>query len=155
MSHNGKLTPLCNVKRMRVQLLPTAVALLEQATPGSAGFDLYAAEAARIESGCTKVIPVGIKVEVPEGHAGLVCSRSGLAAKHGVHVLNAPGVIDQDYRGEVKVILHNAGPLGFHVARGDRIAQLLVVPVSMPRVDVVCRLSDTARGEGGLGSTGK
>lgn len=126
----------------------------------AAGFDLCAL----LEDGQKKVvlfphqtmvIGTGLAIELPEDHAGLVCPRSGLAANEDITVLNAPGVIDEDYRGEIKVILHNAGGHLREIKSGDRIAQMLIQPVERCRLQIVEILGETERGEGGLGSTGK
>jgi dUTP pyrophosphatase len=133
-----------------------------RATPGAACYDLFASDTICIDDMRTfKVIGTGIAIELPPGYVGLVCSRSGLASKHGIFVLNAPGVIDEDYRGELKVIL---GRLPYTpqwpsetytlVEPGMRIAQLMIMPVTHLPVVEVTDLSTTARGEGGLGSTG-
>lgn len=124
------------------------------ATAGAAGADLVAAEDATIAPGAVHAVATGIALAIPEGFEGQVRPRSGLALKHGVTVLNAPGTIDADYRGEVKVILINHGPEPFRIARGDRVAQLVVAPVSAARFERVDALPDTARGQGGFGSTG-
>ncbi len=125
-----------------------------RATAGAAGADLVAAEEATIAPGGVHAVATGIALAIPEGYEGQVRPRSGLALKHGVTVLNAPGTIDADYRGEVKVILINHGREPFRIARGDRIAQLVVAPVSASRFERVEALTDTARGSGGFGSTG-
>ena len=124
------------------------------ATAGAAGADLVAAEDASIAPGTVHAVATGIALAIPEGFEGQVRPRSGLALKHRVTVLNAPGTIDADYRGEVKVILINHGAEPFRIARGDRIAQLVVAPVSTARFERVEVLPDTARGQGGFGSTG-
>ena len=123
------------------------------ATAGAAGADLVAAEDASIAPGAVHAVATGIALAIPEGFEGQVRPRSGLALKHSVTVLNAPGTIDADYRGEVKVILINHGAEPFRIARGDRIAQLVVAPVSTARFERVEVLPDTARGQGGFGST--
>ncbi len=125
-----------------------------RATAGAAGADLVAAEEATIAPGSVHAVATGIALAIPEGYEGQVRPRSGLALKHGVTVLNAPGTIDADYRGEVKVILINHGSVPFRIARGDRIAQLVVAPVTATRFERVEALTDTARGTGGFGSTG-
>lgn len=125
---------------------------------GAAGMDLRAAlpdgEALALASGETALVPTGLSLQIPPGFEGQVRPRSGLAAKHGVTVLNAPGTIDSDYRGEVKVILANLGDAPFTVARGDRIAQLVPAPVQHAELEEVGTLDETARGIGGFGSTG-
>lgn len=133
--------------------------LPRQQTKGAAGVDLAAAledgEAVTIAPGATAMIPTGLALALPEGFEGQVRPRSGLAAKFGVTVLNSPGTIDADYRGEIKVMLINHGPAPFVVRRGERIAQLVVAPVSMVTFRQVERLDETERGEGGHGSTGR
>ena len=123
------------------------------AHPGDAGIDLYADKYA-IVTGETVLISTGVAVAVPDGHVGLVCPRSGLS-KHGVTVANAPGVIDSGYRGEVMVRLTTTSKNPYRVHRGDRIAQLLIIPIVRPEVNVVVDLDDTERGTGGFGSTGR
>ena len=127
-----------------------------QAHPGDAGWDLYASEAASIAPGNRLAVGTGIAIAVPEGHAGLVLPRSGLAAKHGVTLVNAPGLIDPGYRGEVRVLLLNTDPEAtFDVAVGDRIAQLLLVRFEPVDANEVEELDVTDRGEGGFGSSGR
>ena len=138
------------IKRLR----PDA-ALPAQAYPGDAGFDLAACERVVLEPGARAVVGTGIAVAIPPGHAGLVVPRSGLAARHGLGKVNAPGLIDEGYRGEVKVILHNTDRHErFVVEPGMRIAQLVVV--ELPRVELVEveELPASERGDGGLGSSG-
>jgi len=130
------------------------LALPARATAGAAGADLVAAEETTIAPGTVNAVATGIAIAIPQGYEGQVRPRSGLALKHGVTVLNAPGTIDADYRGEVKVILINHGREPFRIARGDRIAQLVVAPVTSTRFERVEALTDTARGQGGFGSTG-
>ncbi len=126
-------------------------------TQGAAGMDLMAALVADLvlQPGARAIVPTGLQVAVPPGHEGQVRPRSGLAAKHGVTVLNAPGTIDCDYRGEVGVILVNLGAEPFTVTRGMRIAQLLIAPFVQAAPVEVESLDDTARGAGGFGSTGR
>ena len=121
-----------------------------------AGFDLYAAETATVPAGGRASVRTGIALEIPERHAGLVLPRSGLAAKHGIALVNAPGLIDAGYRGEVRVLLlsTDAGE-DFEIAVGDRIAQLLVVRVEAPDVVEVDELATSDRGEAGFGSSGR
>lgn len=127
------------------------------ATPGSAGMDLRAAvqEEVLLKPNERKVIPCGFSMELPAGFEAQVRPRSGLAAKNGMTVLNTPGTIDSDYRGEVMVILINLGSDVFAVHRGDRIAQMVIAPVTRAEISVSGVLSDTRRGEGGFGHTGK
>ena len=117
--------------------------------------DLYARAPAEMEPGERAVVGTGVAVAVPDGYAGLVVPRSGLAVRFGIGVVNSPGLIDSGYRGEVKVILVNHGRERFAVARGDRIAQLVVLAVAPLEVLEVEELGDTARGNGGFGSTGR
>jgi dUTP pyrophosphatase len=128
-------------------------------TPHAAGLDLVAAVPAgrpvRLKRGASATIETGLVLELPVGTEAQVRPRSGLAARHGVTVLNSPGTIDADYRGEVKVILINLGPAAFTVARGERIAQLVVAPVAKARLEVVATVRRTRRGANGFGSTGQ
>jgi dUTP pyrophosphatase len=124
-------------------------------TEGAAGLDLRADEPFALAPGERRVVPTGLALEIPAGHEGQVRARSGLAARHGVALVNAPGTIDADYRGEVKVILVNLGQEPVAFARGDRIAQLVVAPVTRAQVVLADDLSDTERGGGGFGSTGQ
>jgi dUTP diphosphatase len=124
------------------------------ARPGDAGLDLRASESVKLEPGERWLVPTGLAIAIPEGHAGLVLPRSGLAMQKGVTVLNAPGLIDSGYRGELKVLLINHGPAIVAIERGERIAQLVIQTVARVRLVEVERLPDSARGEGGFGSTG-
>jgi dUTP pyrophosphatase len=126
------------------------------ATEHAAGLDLMAAvsEPVTIAAGKRAMVPTGIAIALPVGFEAQVRPRSGLAAKHGITVLNSPGTIDADYRGEIKVILINLGEIDFLVEPKSRIAQLIVAPVMQIRWDEVDSLPETARGEGGFGSTG-
>jgi dUTP pyrophosphatase len=126
------------------------------ATEHAAGLDLMAAisEPVTIAAGRRVLVPTGIAIALPTGFEAQVRPRSGLAAKHGVTVLNSPGTIDADYRGEIKVILINLGEIGYVVEPKSRIAQLIIAPVTQIRWDEVESLPETGRGEGGFGSTG-
>jgi dUTP pyrophosphatase len=124
------------------------------ARPGDAGLDLRASESVKLEPGERRLVPTGLAIAVPEGHAGLLLPRSGLAMQKGVTVLNAPGLIDSGYRGELKVLLINHGGEVVAIARGERIAQLVIQPVASVTLVEVERLPDSARGVGGFGSTG-
>jgi dUTP pyrophosphatase len=127
-----------------------------RANEGDAGLDLYAAEAAAIGAGERASVGTGIAIEVPPGHAGLVLPRSGLAARHGIALVNAPGLIDAGYRGEVRVLLLNTDrEAGFEVAQGDRIAQLLITPFAELMPTEVAELSAATRGANGFGSSGR
>ena len=125
------------------------------AKPGDAGLDLRASESVTLEPGGWRLVPTGLAVAIPEGHAGFVLPRSGLAMHKGVTVLNAPGLIDSGYRGELKVLLINHGAEAVAIERGERIAQLVVQAVARARLVEGERLPDSARGEGGFGSTGR
>lgn len=128
----------------------------QQAHPGDAGIDLQAVEAAHIGPGERWQVKTGLAVEIPPGHAGLVLPRSGLALRHGITLVNAPGLIDSGYRGEVAVLLLNTDPAEiFRIEPGDRIAQLVVVPLAEIEAIEVPELGQTERGSGGFGSTGK
>lgn len=141
--------------QLRVRRLDPAALLPVRAHEGDAGYDLHALEAGVLEPGARTVVRTGIAIELPAGHAGLVLPRSGLAARHGIAVVNAPGLIDAGYRGEVKVLLLNTDRgAAFAYAAGDRIAQLVVVAVASPAVVEAGSLAATARGEGGFGSSG-
>ena len=122
----------------------------------AAGADMYAAldEAVTIEPGETKFIPTGLAFEIPEGYAGFVHARSGLASKRGLAPANKVGVIDADYRGEVMVALHNHSDIPQTIAKGERIAQLVITPYVVAEFEETDELSKTVRGEGGFGSTG-
>lgn len=122
----------------------------------AAGADLRAAveQPLTIDAGARALVPTGVRVAIPSGYEGQVRPRSGLAAHHGVTLLNAPGTVDSDYRGEIKLILVNLGPEPFTVHRGDRIGQLVIAPVVRARFTAGA-LSDSARGSAGFGSTGR
>jgi dUTP pyrophosphatase len=126
-----------------------------RARADDAGLDLYAAEAATIEPGARALVPTGIALAIPTGYAGLVLPRSGLALRHGLTLLNTPGLIDAGYRGEVKVLLVNHDRAAVTVARGDRIAQLVIQRVEPAELVEVDELPTTDRGAGGFGSTGR
>jgi dUTP pyrophosphatase len=144
-----------------VQRLPHAEGLPLPAhqTSGSAGMDLVAAlgadEPVALAPGARAAIPTGLVLAIPDGFEGQVRPRSGLALKHGVTVANAPGTVDSDYRGEVKVILINLGEAPVTIGRGERIAQLVVAPVTRATLVAVETLDKTTRGDGGFGSTGR
>ena len=140
----------------RFTRLSEAAQAPRRAHPGDAGCDLFAAEAARLAPGERASVGTGIAVEIPEGSAGLVLPRSGLAAKHGISVVNAPGLIDAGYRGEVRVLLLNTDKAeAFEIAPGDRIAQLVIVEIGDSEPVEADDLAESARGEGGFGSTGR
>ena len=138
------------------RLTPTAT-LPTRATHGDAGLDLYASESMVVIPGVVTKGYTGIAVEIPHGYVGLIHPRSGLAAKHGITVVNAPGTIDAGYRGELVVLLtqlKTASYLPFGITAGERIAQLVIQKVELPEVEEVEELSDSVRGAGGFGSTG-
>ena len=143
---------------LAIQVLPHAEGLELPAyqTPGSAGMDLRAAIDADevLQPGARTAIPTGLRMALPAGHEGQVRPRSGLAFRHGLTVTNAPGTIDEDYRGEVKVLLVNLGSEPVTITRGMRVAQLVVAPVVQVSVQTVEDLDETRRGSGGFGSTG-
>jgi dUTP pyrophosphatase len=125
------------------------------ATAHAAGMDVVAAEDVTLQPGARRAVPTGFAIAIPEGYEVQVRPRSGLALKHGITCLNTPGTIDADYRGEVKVILANLGDTAVALARGERIAQLVPAPVQRAAFFEVEELDETARGEGGFGSTGR
>lgn len=148
------MQPQVKFKRLR----PNAV-LPKYQTPGAAGMDLHACfegdvKGVHLMVDMVLAIPTGLAIEVPPGYEAQVRPRSGLAAKEHITVLNTPGTIDSDYRGEVKVLLINYGPKDRWFENGDRIAQLVIAPVAQAEVVEVAELSDTVRGAGGFGSTG-
>jgi len=124
-------------------------------TAGSAGLDLRADEAVDLAPGERRLVPTGLAVEIPPGHEGQVRPRSGLALRHGLGMVNSPGTIDSDYRGEVGVLLVNWGREAVALARGERIAQLVVAPVTRVELELADSLVDSGRGSGGFGSTGR
>ena len=141
---------------VQVKRLPhgAGLPLPAYATAGAAGMDVVSAEAVTIDPGARHAVATGLALAIPEGYEIQVRPRSGLALKHGITVPNTPGTIDSDYRGELKVILINHGAEPFAIARGDRVAQLVLAPVVQAMWDEVAELDATERGEGGFGSTG-
>ncbi len=141
---------------LKIKLLRHACEEPKRGTQHSSGIDLQAAisSSMMIRNGSWLIIPTGICVSIERGFDIQIRPRSGLAAKHGVTVLNSPGTIDSDYRGEIKVTLINHGINAFRIERGDRIAQMVIGKVYFPHLDFVGILDETERGEGGLGSTG-
>ena len=126
-----------------------------RAHPGDAGLDLYARYPMVLAPGERAAAATGMAAAIPPGCAGLIVPRSGLAARSGVGVVNAPGLIDSGYRGEIKVVLINHGREVFEIARADRIAQLVIVPRAAPEIELVEHLDETERGPGGFGSSGR
>ncbi len=141
---------------IRIRRLPHGEGLAPPAyaTPGAAGMDVLAAEAVTLAPGARHAIATGFALAIPPGHELQVRPRSGLALRHGIGLPNAPGTIDEDYRGELKIILINFGAESFAIERGDRIAQLVLAPVTRAAWHEVPALDETERGEGGFGSTG-
>jgi dUTP pyrophosphatase len=135
--------------------LDSGLPLPVYARPGDAGLDLRASEAVTLGPGERRLVPTGLAVAIPDGHAAFVLPRSGLAMHKGVTVLNAPGLIDSGYRGEIKVLLINHGAEAVSIERAARIAQLVIQPVVHARLVEGERLPDSSRGEGGFGSTGR
>ncbi len=141
--------------RLPITRLDAGLPLPSYAHEGDAGLDLYSAVDLTLAPFCRALVPTGLAVAIPEGHAGFVLPRSGLAARSGLSLVNAPGLIDSHYRGEIKVVAVNLDPSApIEIRRGDRIAQLVVQPVVRAELYVVDELDPTARGEGGFGSTG-
>lgn len=148
--------------KLAIKRLLKNATLPQYATPGSAAMDLCACldgpvvlqGVGQSEQAC-QMIPTGLAMAIPEGYVGLIFARSGLASKHGVAPANCVGVIDSDYRGEVKIALTNHSNLPYTIQPGDRIAQLMISPVVQPTVEETAELPETARGEGGFGSTGR
>jgi dUTP pyrophosphatase len=139
-----------------VTRLKDVATLPSRAHEGDAGLDLYACEAAHIGPGERWSVGTGVAVEIPDGHAGLVLPRSGLARDHGISLPNSPGLIDSGYRGEIRVLLLNTDPADtFNVEPGDRIAQLVIAPVVLVEPIEVEALTESARGDGGFGSSGR
>ncbi|HVP01410.1 MAG TPA: dUTP diphosphatase [Solirubrobacteraceae bacterium] len=142
--------------RLAVRRLDPRAVLPSRAHPGDAGLDLRALEGATLAPGVRVTVRTGLAIELPAGHAGLVLPRSGLAARHGIALVNAPGLIDEGYRGELRILLLNTDrEAAFEIEPGDRIAQLVVVPVASPDLVEVDELSAHSRGDGGFGSTGR
>jgi dUTP pyrophosphatase len=141
---------------LRVRRLAAEARLPTRAHPGDAGLDLYALHDVALDPGARGAVPTGWAVEIPEGQAGLVLPRSGLAIRHGVTLVNAPGLIDSGFRGELQVLLLNTDrEATFMLAAGDRIAQLVLVEVASAAVIEVQELATSTRGEGGFGSSGR
>jgi dUTP diphosphatase len=141
---------------LRFALLEDGAKMPTRAHEGDAGLDLYACEAAHIGPGERWSVGTGIAVEIPDGYAGLVLPRSGLAQRHGIALVNAPGLIDAGYRGEIRVLLLNTDPAEiFRVQPGDRIAQLVIVPIAAAEPVEAEALAESSRGDGGFGSSGR
>ena len=147
---------MSNVIPVRIKRLPhgQGLDLPAYATEGAAGMDIVSAEDVTLAPGARHAVATGLSVAIPAGYEIQVRPRSGLALKHGISVPNTPGTIDSDYRGELKVILINHGAEPFAIARGDRVAQLVLAPVTQAAWNEVADLDETERGAGGFGSTG-
>jgi dUTP pyrophosphatase len=144
------------VQQLPILKLKDEAIVPSRAHEGDAGLDLYACEAAHIGPGERWSVGTGVGVEIPEGHAGLVLPRSGLARDHGIGLVNAPGLIDSGYRGELRVLLLNTDPADtFRVEAGDRIAQLLLTPIATPEPVEAAELTESVRGRSGFGSSGR
>jgi dUTP pyrophosphatase len=142
--------------QLPVLKLKEEAVLPSRAHEGDAGLDLYACEEAHVGPGERWSVGTGVGVEIPAGHAGLVLPRSGLARDHGIALVNAPGLIDSGYRGELRVLLLNTDPAEtFRVEPGDRIAQLVITPIATPEPVEAPALSESLRGKGGFGSSGR
>jgi dUTP pyrophosphatase len=140
---------------LRIRRLDARAIVPTRAHPTDAGLDLHALEPAQLGPGERVSVRTGIAVAIPAGHAGLVLPRSGLAARHGIALVNAPGLIDAGYRGELRVLLLNTDRMHpYALAAGDRIAQLVIAPVTPAPLEVVEELDSTPRGDGGFGSSG-
>ena len=140
---------------MKVRMLDDTLELPSYAHPGDAGLDLRSAESLILEPFERAMVSCGICLEIPQGYAGLVIPRSGLAAKHGISIVNAPGLIDSGYRGEIKVVLVNLdSSQAFEISKGDRIAQLMLVATPHVELSWVSQLEDSVRGVDGFGSSG-
>ena len=144
------LTDTLEIRLLHPDAVPPA-----RTRSGDAGYDLRATERVSIPQEGRRLVGTGVAVALPEGVAGLVTPRSGLAIEHGLTLLNAPGLIDPNYRGEIKVILHNTSERRYTVEIGDRVAQLLLVPYWAPELEAVEQLPATERGAGGFGSSGR
>lgn len=145
------------IKITRVNKELNDIPLPRYATNGSAGMDLFAAIESEviIKPGETFLIPTGIRIQLPEGYEAQIRPRSGLAINYSIGILNSPGTIDSDYRGEIKIILHNFGKQDFTIQRGDRIAQMVISTYIKADLEVSDEINDTQRGSGGFGHTGR
>ncbi|OWZ90496.1 deoxyuridine 5'-triphosphate nucleotidohydrolase [Sinorhizobium sp. LM21] len=149
---------MTEAQQIRIQLLHPEAKVPTYGSEEAAGADLHAVlqnESVFILPGERMIIPTGVAIELNPGTEAQVRPRSGLAAKHGLTVLNTPGTVDSDYRGEIKVILFNASPIAYELKNGERIAQMVIAPVIRGVFTIAESLDDTARGENGFGSTGK
>lgn len=152
---DGSPTYVFSTMKIQVRRLDRELPLPGHAHPGDGGVDLYARQNVRLEPGERAPVPTGLAVAIPVGYAGLVLPRSGLADRHGLGVVNGPGLVDAGYRGEIRVLLINHGAKPVELSRGERIAQLVVVPVVDQELVEVDELPGSDRGAGGFGSTGR
>ena len=144
------------MKTIKIKILDRSIPVPEYAHAGDAGLDLYSSINCELRPFERKKIPTGIKISIPQGYAGFIQPRSGLAAKYGISIVNTPGLIDSGYRGEICAILINLDPKNvFKVKKGDKICQLVIQKVEEVKLEIVEDLGETSRGEGGFGSTGK
>jgi dUTP pyrophosphatase len=141
--------------KIPLKRLDPELSMPQRAHAGDAGIDLRAAESVQIPAEGWASVGTGVAVAIPDGYVGLVSPRSGLAARHGIGVANGPGIVDAGYRGELRVILINHGPEAVAIERGERIAQLVVVPMIEIEFEEVDELPESPRGDGGFGSTGR
>ncbi len=143
--------------KIKTKIVREGAKLPFRATDGSAGADIYACieKDVKVEPGRIEKIPAGIAVEIPAGFGGFLFPRSSLAVKHGISFPNCVGVIDSDYRGEISVLVINSGSESYTIKNGDRIAQMVIMPYEAAQYETAKELSETARGEGGFGSTGR
>ncbi len=149
------MTCACEKKPLlRFKKLKPSATIPDYQSEGAAGFDLHAAESGFIQSGVTELVSTGLAVEVPPGYELQIRPRSGLALKSSLLIVNSPGTVDSDYRGEVGIICHNLGLWVFYYKKGDRIAQGVLKRVEQAKIVEVQELNTTARGDGGFGSTG-
>ncbi|MFW0837913.1 MAG: dUTP diphosphatase [Candidatus Komeilibacteria bacterium] len=139
--------------KIKVKKLYPEVQLPSYANQGDAGMDVFSLEDKILQPGERYLFKLGFAMEIPDGYVGLFWDKSGIAAKHGIHTL--AGVIDSVYRGEFGVVMLNTGDVSYEFQKGDKLAQLLIQPIANPELEEVAELSDTSRGEGGWGSTGK
>jgi len=144
------------LKTIKLKILDRSIPLPKYSHTGDAGLDLYSSINCELRPFERKKIPTGIKISIPQGYAGFIQPRSGLAAKYGISIVNTPGLIDSGYRGEVCAILINLDPKNsFEIKKGDKICQLVIHKVEEVKLEIVENLDKTIRGEGGFGSTGK
>ena len=144
------------MKTIKIKILDRSIPVPKYAHAGDAGLDLYSSINCELRPFERKKIPTGIKISIPQGYAGFIQPRSGLAAKNGISIVNTPGLIDSGYRGEVCAILINLDPKNvFKVKKGDKICQLVIQKVEKIKLEITKDLDETSRGEGGFGSTGK